>query len=944
MAVSRIALSPTETQLSRPAQTEFGSVWLSLCSELQAANRQFLDCCSDAWNGLAACAERLGGDFESAPKLDWTAGSLDSLDTLFSAAASRFLHAPAAEFDRIRPQQKVLLAHDDYRSAEDELVLRVPGHMEVTCREIKATLGNSSLSSRHKAGLSMGRKVRPLAARDAVDAFLQRQIHRRSRAEGELLVAIGRQAVALLDPWQSIRESALDLLQDGSRELEYGDFQQRWRRLNQSLKKRAEAALGRIKSNHEETELGLADALLKKAPPANDKRRAAKARQLIEYTGYWSRQAKAVRAHHELECALAKAGAMAVAATRAAIESVEAEQANMIRELEGVENWLAVWNPARRKVFPAATAEMAAAADRSRDWVNAMIAAGDASLPLTIETAEPRFPLPSWRSPWREIQARQAFLKPIETTGRRVALRGLTEAESAHRAVIREIERAREVVTYGLEGIHSGATDDARIAEEAIANSRGLIERQRRRVPQVRKLVEPSLVEAAASVLAESAAAIERGRLGFIARLVREWGRRSLKAAAPLAAVYLRDAARAVSGAAVRLYHRLLVWLEWERPPERRGEHVHQRAGLIVDPRRKERAAELPMIYQRLFRLEPLRDPRLLVGRQDEMAALEEVRRLWEAGRAVSVIVVGERGSGKTSLLNCAEARTFQDLEVVRASFRERIIDAGGMDCFLKAVLSIGNPPAPDSASPNRRRVVMIEELERAYLRKIDGFNALRRLLAWINDTSQQTLWILGTNKTAFQYLSAAIGLERYFSHRLDAAVVEPATLREAILLRHNLSGMRLRFPRPPREGALARRTRRLLGLEVPPGDQFFAALYEQSEGIYRSAFELWHDRIGHAEGGVLTMRFPVAPDHRALIRELSQDDLFALHAILQHGSLLVEEHAAVFGCEPQASDTLFEGLAQRGLIEPEPGAPGWRVRPEAGYIVRKALHAVNLL
>jgi hypothetical protein len=40
----------------------------------------------------------------------------------------------------------------------------------------------------------------------------------------------------------------------------------------------------------------------------------------------------------------------------------------------------------------------------------------------------------------------------------------------------------------------------------------------------------------------------------------------------------------------------------------------------------------------------------------------------------------------------------------------------------------------------------------------------------------------------------------------------------------------------------------------------------------------------------------------------------------------------------------LFEGLVDRGLLEREPQAPGWRVRSEAGYIVRKALYGVNLL
>jgi hypothetical protein len=347
------------------------------------------------------------------------------------------------------------------------------------------------------------------------------------------------------------------------------------------------------------------------------------------------------------------------------------------------------------------------------------------------------------------------------------------------------------------------------------------------------------------------------------------------------------------------------------------------------------------MIYQRLFRLEPLRDPRFLVGRQAEMSALEDIRRIWESGHTVSAVVVGERGSGKTSLLNCAEARVFAGADVIRASFRDRIVSADEMDLYVRGLLRLEAGAPPTAAA---RCVVMLEELERSFLRRSVGFAGLTRLLGWINDTSRSVLWILGVNKTAFSYLNAATGLDRYFSHRINAAAVEPDTLSEAILLRHNLSGMRLRFVHAPRQRALVRRVQRLLGLDRPPRDRFFTALYEQSEGIYRSAFEIWHACIDHADGGVLTMSFPPEPDFGTLVRELSRDDLFALQAILQHGSLLVEEHAAIFGCSQQTSDMLFEGLVDRGLLEPEPQAPGWRVRSEAGYIVRKALYGVNLL
>ena len=81
----------------------------------------------------------------------------------------------------------------------------------------------------------------------------------------------------------------------------------------------------------------------------------------------------------------------------------------------------------------------------------------------------------------------------------------------------------------------------------------------------------------------------------------------------------------------------------------------------------------LPAIYHRLFRFEAVTDPRFLVGRDGEMAAIKEARALWESERPVAIAVVGARGSGKTSLINCALAGPLDGLPVIRGQFSERL-------------------------------------------------------------------------------------------------------------------------------------------------------------------------------------------------------------------------------------------------------------------------------
>ena len=91
----------------------------------------------------------------------------------------------------------------------------------------------------------------------------------------------------------------------------------------------------------------------------------------------------------------------------------------------------------------------------------------------------------------------------------------------------------------------------------------------------------------------------------------------------------------------------------------------------------------------------------------------------------------------------------------------------------------------------------------------------------------------------------------------------------EAILQRHTLSGLRLQFAPSPPGAARIRRLRRFFGLELAPQQIFFDALYRQSEGLFRSAFELWLGSIERIEGGVVYMLQPLDPSYSRLEAEL---------------------------------------------------------------------------
>ena len=199
-------------------------------------------------------------------------------------------------------------------------------------------------------------------------------------------------------------------------------------------------------------------------------------------------------------------------------------------------------------------------------------------------------------------------------------------------------------------------------------------------------------------------------------------------------------------------------------------------------------------------------------------------------------------------------------------------------------------------------------------------------------------------NQVALNFVENVVSFEENFSHRINAMAVTPDQLTEALLVRHNLSGLRLQLASPKPDNSRIDAVRRLVGLGKDPEQYYFESLYRQSEGIFRSAFELWLQSVDRIEGGVLYMLSPSEPDYGKMLSQLTLEDVFKLQAILQHGSLTVEESAQIFDESYEKSNRCIDKLIAWDVLDKDPNCPGFRVRPAAGRFVRNALYRQNLL
>lgn len=353
-------------------------------------------------------------------------------------------------------------------------------------------------------------------------------------------------------------------------------------------------------------------------------------------------------------------------------------------------------------------------------------------------------------------------------------------------------------------------------------------------------------------------------------------------------------------------------------------------------------AVEAPLAYRQLFADEPLQWPELVVGRERELAEIVRIHEQWVAGRPASIAIVGERGSGKSTLVLAARA---QPLVGERVRTLELIPEMRDPEAFRKALAATFDLPTPaslqDLADPLRtggRQVAIVEECERIFLRQVGGFALLEDFLALVHATARRVLWILTIEEHAWRYLERTLDLSRSFACRLSTRTLTADQISEAIRRRHAMSGMSLRFA-PTKEDLRSRGYRRAptdVAREAEVEQRYFERLGEVADGNIGLALLHWLRSIRAVDGEQLTIGGPPRGD-AASLKSLDVPALLAIAAVIQHGGLSGAEHAAIFEGRLQESERLLWSLADAGIL----------CRRETGrYDMERPIHrpAVRLL
>ena len=207
---------------------------------------------------------------------------------------------------------------------------------------------------------------------------------------------------------------------------------------------------------------------------------------------------------------------------------------------------------------------------------------------------------------------------------------------------------------------------------------------------------------------------------------------------------------------------------------------------------------KLPLIYRRLYRIEPLDDLELFEGRDSEIAEFKEAYDSWTKNRYVTTIILGEKWGGFTTFLNYVIKHGRLSNSVKRWSIDESICRSEDFIRLLTEVINKDGVSNQESLiaylNESSRQVIVLENIQNLYLRKIDGFHAMNTLFEIMSATCKNVFWIATSTIYCWNYLTKSISIQDFFTNQIEMKSFSKEQIANVIWKRNRISGFNIRF------------------------------------------------------------------------------------------------------------------------------------------------------
>ncbi len=347
----------------------------------------------------------------------------------------------------------------------------------------------------------------------------------------------------------------------------------------------------------------------------------------------------------------------------------------------------------------------------------------------------------------------------------------------------------------------------------------------------------------------------------------------------------------------------------------------------------------LPFVYQRLFKPEALTDENFFAGRNAELQQLHNAYNNWMKGRFASTALVGEKGSGMTTLLNFFLDQLATTSPIYRLTVTKTIFTRDDLLVFLNEGLETDASSFDELLrvlTQDPKRVIIIEGAQNCFMKQIGGFEAIRAITELIAHTSRQIFWILGYTEYAWNFLNKTIHLADHFGYIIPLQVFDSKTIVNIIRKRHKVSGYNLIF-KPSAKDLQKKKYKKMTEQEKQAylEESYFQDLNRIAQNnvslalIYwlRSTREITEDSI--IIGSLKEFDF-------SFLDNISGDKLFGLATLILHEGMSEQDFMRAMSMSMQRARSILHPMYEDGIL----------ISNDDQYVVNPLLYrqTINLL
>jgi len=324
-----------------------------------------------------------------------------------------------------------------------------------------------------------------------------------------------------------------------------------------------------------------------------------------------------------------------------------------------------------------------------------------------------------------------------------------------------------------------------------------------------------------------------------------------------------------------------------------------------------EEHAEIPEAYLAKFSLDAVKDPTALLGRDEELQLVEKAYSNWKISKNL-LLMVGETGAGMSSIINVA---TTNIENVITIENSQNISAHSDLLKILSEKLGVSNCQKLaelHTVVSQEPRVIVFENIERLFIRTINGFNLLDEFLLLMHNTKHHIFWIVTVNKYSFYYLNQVKAIAENF---LSLIRINPLkdNIVQQVMDERNKSNQNYYLKPLLAAKSYYKKLKKedITKVQAMLEERFKKNLLAFAGGNLSRAMLYWKKAIVR----VSETKVYIREISSTKVPNLTLDELFILDAILQHTSLSATELKKVLRNSERASTLTLEKLKERDLI-----------------------------